>query len=98
MQQISIDIKMTRMITIFLLILLFSAGNLAAEGFELKLKIASAANEPVLLTHYYGSSVFVDDTIRLDGSGAGVLKRDTLLPQGIYKIYLNQETHFDFLL
>lgn len=89
---------MTGVRTIFLLILLFTAGNLSAGGFELRLRIASAANEPVLLTHYYGSSVFVDDTIRLDGSGAGVLKRDTLLPQGIYKIYMNQETHFDFLL
>lgn len=78
--------------------MLFTAGDLAADGFELKLKIHSAVNEPVLLAHYYGSSVFVDDTIRLDASGAGVLKRDTLLPQGLYKIYLNQETHFDFLL
>ena len=90
--------KITGMRIILLLIMLFLADNVVAGGFELRLRISSAANEPVLLAHYYGSSVFVDDTIRLDGSGAGVLKRDTLLPRGIYKVYLNQDTHFDFLL
>lgn len=90
--------KISRSITVIILAMFFAAGKLAAGGFELRLRIVSAADEPVLLAHYYGSSVFVDDTIRLDGSGAGVLKRDTLLPQGMYKIYLNQDTHFDFLL
>lgn len=68
------------------------------DGIQLKVVLSSVPGGEVLLAHYYGSSVLVYDTIRLDGSGTGALSRDTLLPEGIYKIYLNQETHFDFLL
>ena len=72
--------------------------SVSGRGFDLKLNLASAAGDTVLLAHYYGSSVLVDDTVYLDSNGRGFVKRDTLLPQGIYKIYRNAESHFDFLL
>ena len=78
----------------FLLFALNSRGT----GFELKVKLPSVANGEVILTHYYASNILVYDTIRLDAAGNGVLARDTLLPEGIYKMYLNQDNHFDFLL
>ncbi len=82
---------------IFLLFQLFFRGT-SGKGFDLTVSLPSVPGGQVLLAYYYGASILVHDTIKLDQSGIGILKRDTLLPEGIYKIYLNQETHFDFLL
>lgn len=90
---------MKNQIQIFILSLfLISTLDSQGSGFELKVKLPSVANGEVILTHYYASNILVYDTIRLDVAGNGILVRDTLLPQGIYKIYLNQDNHFDFLL
>jgi len=84
-------------ILIVFLFLLFTR-NTSGKGFDLTVNLPSVPHGQVLLAYYYGASILVHDTIRLDATGNGTLKRDTLLPQGIYKIYLNQDTHFDFLL
>lgn len=93
---IVLKVIMKWLAAIWLVLVLALKGN--AEGFELTVRLASVPGGQVLLAHYYGASILVDDTIRLDNRGEGLLRRDTLLPQGIYKIYLNQDTHFDFLL
>jgi peroxiredoxin len=87
-----LKLKRSAILLAFIMLSSISHGQ-----FDLKLNLNLPGGE-VLLAHYYGASILVDDTIRLDGNGSGILKRDTLLPQGIYKIYLNQEKHFDFLL
>ncbi len=69
-----------------------------AEGLEIRLQLDMAANKKVFLAHYYLGNIYSDDSVQLDANGAGILKRDTLLPQGLYKIYLDDKNHFDFLL
>ncbi len=84
---------------LFCLFLMLSAMQMyAGNSFRLSVALPSAANGEVLLAHYYGGNLLVDDTLRLDAQGRGVVQRDTLLPEGIYKIYMNQDHHFDFLL
>lgn len=89
---------MQKILFLKFMFLLFLTPHGRGEGLEIKVMLPSVPGGTVLLAHYYGASVLVDDTIRLDGSGTGILRRDTLVPQGIYKIYLNQDRHFDFLL
>jgi peroxiredoxin len=90
--------KMKKILILVISILLLNNHFADGEGFNLKVVLPPVPGGQVLLAHYYGASILVDDTIRTDASGTGTLKRDTLLPQGIYKIYLNQDQHFDFLL
>lgn len=92
------NITMNKIIILKIFSLLLLSFQGFSEGFNLKVILPSVPGGEVLLAHYYGASIHVDDTIRLDAAGTGTLKRDTLLHQGIYKIYLNQDTHFDFLL
>ncbi|MDB4584277.1 redoxin domain-containing protein [Draconibacterium sp.] len=82
-------------IAIFHLICFNSAFG---QELQIKVNLESAANKEVYLAHYYISNIYVDDTIQLDANGFGILKRDTLLPQGLYKIYMNDKNHFDFIL
>lgn len=85
---------------IFLLAIMLISGctTLMAEGYKIKLKLTSAADSSVYLTHYYDTNVYIKDTLLMDSRGFGVFEGDTLLPEGLYKIYMNANRHFDVLL
>jgi peroxiredoxin len=78
--------------------LLFFSVLATAEGYQINLKIDSGAYQKIKLANYYVGNIYLKDSLQLDGSGAGVFRGDTLLPQGLYKIYLDDKNHFDFLL
>lgn len=69
-----------------------------SQQLEIEVELDQAANKQVFLAHYYVGNIFAKDTIQLDNQGRGVFKADSLLPQGLYKIYLDQNNHFDFIL
>ena len=81
---------------IFFLVLTF--GFSFAGGYKIELKIDSAPNRKIRLANYYLGNIYARDSINLDAKGHGVFSGDTLLPQGLYKIYLDDKNHFDFLL
>ena len=83
---------------IIVFFLLFISGFASAEGYKINLNIGSGANQKIKLANYYVGNIYLKDSLQLDGSGSGVLQGDTLLPQGLYKIYLDDKNHFDFLL
>jgi peroxiredoxin len=80
------------------LLFIFISGFAFSQGYNIQLKVDTAQNKEVFLAHYYISNVFISDTVQLDATGSGTFKSDTLLPQGLYKIYLDKDNHFDFLL
>jgi len=69
-----------------------------SKGYRIRFSFPKAANQNVILAHYYTSQILINDTVKADGKGAGVFSGDSLLPQGLYKIYLDSNNHFDFLL
>ena len=83
---------------LFIILLFFISGFVTGQGYEIKLSIGSAINQKIKLTNYYIGNVYVKDSLQLNDSGSGVFRGDTLLPQGLYKIYLDEKNHFDFLL
>jgi hypothetical protein len=80
------------------IILLFIAVFAFGEGYNIGINISSAQNSQVKLAYYYLGNIFVKDSIEFDNNGSGVFRADTLLPQGLYKLYLDESNHFDFLL
>jgi peroxiredoxin len=83
---------------IIVLFLLFFSAFASAEGYKINLKINSGENQMIKLAYYYVGNIYLKDSLQLDNSGTGVFQADTLLPQGLYKIYLDEKNHFDFLL
>ncbi|HKK63733.1 MAG TPA: thioredoxin-like domain-containing protein, partial [Bacteroidales bacterium] len=71
-----------------------------AQGTNIKFQIKGMPDdkEEVILAHYYGDKQYIDDTIRVDVSGRGEIKSDTLLPQGIYMMVLEQSNYFELLI
>jgi len=83
---------------LLLCLLFFGLAEVTANGYRIKVKLEAAADSIVYLTHYYDTNVYIKDTVKVDSKGGAVFEGDTLLPQGLYKIYMNADHHFDFLL
>ena len=68
------------------------------QGYTIEVSLDEAKNKEVYLAHYYLGNIYVDDTLKMDHNGSGTFIGDTLLPQGLYKIYLDNNNHFDILI
>lgn len=86
------------MLKYFCSILLFINTVSFAQEYNIKVEINSAADKKVSLAYYFLDNLYIKDTIILDEAGTGVFKADSLLPQGLYKLYLDADNHFDFLM
>jgi peroxiredoxin len=82
----------------FAILLFFISGFAIGQGYNINLKIDSGVNQKIKLAYYYVGNIYLKDSLQLNNSGAGVFQADTLLPQGFYKIYLDEKNHFDFLI
>ncbi|SHE98127.1 Peroxiredoxin [Mariniphaga anaerophila] len=82
----------------FFLLMFFAPVSMFAQHFQMNVELNSAAGKDVYLANYYLGNIYVKDTVRLGDAGKGVFEADSLLPQGLYKIYLDENHHFDFLL
>lgn len=82
---------------IILFLLLFS-GWANAQGYKITLTVSSTPNQKIKLTNYYLGNIYAKDSTLFDSNGVATFSGDTLLPQGLYKIYLDDKNHFDFLL
>ncbi len=91
--------KMDRVIKIFSgLLMLFAPVFSISQGLHLQIELKQAAGNEVFLANHYLGSIYAKDTLLLDNEGRGVFTSDTLFPQGLYKIFADENNHFDFLL
>jgi len=80
-------------ILLFLIPLLITGQSL-----QLQVNLPDASGREIYLAQYYLGNIYAKDTIQTDEEGRGIFKADTLLPQGLYKIYMDENNHFNFLL
>lgn len=86
---------------IYVLLLFWVAAPLnylLAQGYKINIDLPEEGGKKLTLANYYLDNIYACDTTWLDNSGTGTFKSDTLLPQGLYKIMIDQDHHFDFLL
>jgi peroxiredoxin len=77
---------------------MLGSGWAGAEGFKINIRIDANPNQKIKLANYYLDNIYLKDSTKFDGAGNATFSGDTLLPQGLYKIYLDDKNHFDFLL
>ena len=80
------------------LIFTMIAGFAHAQGYNIKLTVTASPNQKIKLTNYYLGTIYVNDSTVFNSSGEATFSGDTLLPQGLYKMFLDEKNHFDFLL
>ncbi len=81
-----------------LAIMIWAFGSAAGQGYHIELNLPGQENKSITLAYHYLDRIFSADTVRLDNNASGVLKGDSLLPQGLYKILIDKDHHFDFIL
>jgi thiol-disulfide isomerase/thioredoxin len=84
--------------SVLFLFLFVTAITLYGKGYKIKFRLDAATDSSVYLTHYFDTNVYAIDTIKADSHGEGVFEGDSVLYQGLYKIFMNNNQHFDFLL
>lgn len=87
-----------RVFTLLFANLAILSVSVLAGNYEIEVNLKQAANQKISLAYYYISNIYIKDTVILDASGSGVFKADSLLPQGLYKIYADKDNHFDLLI
>lgn len=73
-------------------------NNSSAQSYSINIEITGIKDTSVILGYYSQSKMFVNDTIQVDSKGKGEFTGKEALPQGIYLIYMPNQTYFDFLL
>ncbi len=68
------------------------------QSLQLQVGLPEASGREIYLAQYYLGNIYAKDTIQLNEEGRGIFKSDTLFPQGLYKIYMDENNHFDFFL
>ncbi|AHW62389.1 hypothetical protein FH5T_20670 [Draconibacterium orientale] len=62
------------------------------------MQLNGAPNKTVQLAYHYLDKIYAANTAKLDANGHGAFTGDSLLTQGLYKILVDKDHHFDFLL
>jgi hypothetical protein len=68
-----------------------------AEGYRISVQWSGLKDTSVYLAHHFDGKIYVNDTIKLDKSGKGTFTGNEKLREGLYLLYLNDKTYFDFL-
>lgn len=71
--------------------------NSKAEGYLISVKWEGFSDSLIYLTSYYDTNVYIKDSLQLNSKGEGTFSGDSLLNQGLYMLYINNDTRFDFL-
>lgn len=82
-------------------ILISASYTQAKEGYSIKLKFNDVRDSSIMLCHYYGkaSTVFIDDSTKLNDKGEAIFKSDKKIIGGIYMIlFKNRMTSMEFIL
>ncbi|WP_163713919.1 TlpA disulfide reductase family protein [Mangrovibacterium lignilyticum] len=80
-----------------LLLLYLLPANSQAQAYKIDVNIPACRDSQLIVAGYYFGGLFVKDSLQLDANGRAVFKGDKPLDQGIYQLYINKNTQFDFL-
>ena len=84
-----------------LLLLTFILEASSKDGYQIKVKFTDVTDSTILLCHYYGkgSTVFKDDSVKLNSNGEGTFKSDKKIVGGIYMLlFANKSASMEIIL
>jgi thiol-disulfide isomerase/thioredoxin len=67
-------------------------------GYEIEVNLDGLSDSTVYIAYHLGDKQYINDTLKLDRSGHGVIRGEQALPEGIYMIVLPGRKYFEFLM
>ncbi len=72
--------------------------TLTAQETHIEFNINGLSNEELIIAHHFGENTLIDDTVKIDKSGKGVLERDSLFDKGLYLAIFPNRSYFEFIM
>ncbi|KPL16142.1 MAG: hypothetical protein AMS26_05785 [Bacteroides sp. SM23_62] len=69
-----------------------------AEGYEINFSLPSFRGDTLVLGHRFNASFIPKDTVVADGKGRGTFTGNESLPEGMYLVFLPDQSFFDLLI
>jgi len=76
----------------------FSISYLQADGYKIEVRLKDFPSDTIVIGHRFNASFVPKDTVVLNQHGEGIFSGKTSLPQGMYLIYLPNDSFFDLLI
>jgi hypothetical protein len=89
---------MKKIILILVIAIFVIADNVFSQGYKIEVKIKGTENQQLILGHHKNANLIPDDTVKTDSKGYAIFKGDINLTGGMYFIFLEKSTYFDFIL
>jgi thiol-disulfide isomerase/thioredoxin len=92
-----LEIKKMKLLSV-LLLLVFSNMSLAQKGYQIDVNIKSFKNQYIYLGYYFGKTLPIKDSVKLNDKGIGTFKGTEKLKSGVYLIgFPNKNGFFEIL-
>ncbi len=72
--------------------------SLTAQKTHIEFNINGLSNKELIIAHHFGENTLIDDTININESGKGILKRDSLFDKGLYLAIYPNRSYFEFII
>ena len=69
-----------------------------ADGYKIDIRLKDFPSDTIVIGHRFNASFVPKDTVILNQQGEGVFSGSATLPQGMYLIYLPNDSFFDLLI
>ena len=88
------------LLTLFFVMFAFvaNAQKGVSNNYKFNVKASQLKNDTIFLGYYYNGKPYVQDTIKLDKNGRGVLSNKKELKEGAYIMYFHGSKYFDMII
>ncbi len=83
---------------IFLSLFVWLTQGIMAQGHKIEVTIKGMSDSTIILGYYNGDKLSVQDSIKLNKKGVGVVQGEKPLPRGKYFIFLDEYKRFDLMI
>lgn len=68
------------------------------KGYQIDLTVKGLSGQNLILGHYFGKSMYPDDTLTLDKAGQGIFSGSKTLIQGLYVVFFEDGSYFEIMM
>lgn len=79
-------------------VVLLNSLQAQEKGYQIDVKVKELSGQNLILGHYFGKSMYPDDTLTLDIAGQGRFSGSKTLIQGLYVIFFEDGSYFEIMM
>ncbi len=94
----NLKLEIMNKVWLFIAALLAATVGGQAQGYEISIKAPGFAGQQAILGEHFTTRMIPKDTVMLDARGEGAFASDSAFKGGMYILYFDPDSYFDFLM